>query len=400
MLMAPLAAPEAAATEVKPTEVTTDSPLRSAAESAFRDRKEQDLERLQAEIDVLTAKAVTANFEPFRDAAESLLKNLRLSFGQVARFVEGDFREHASFYLGQLHAIAEITERVRQRRLPKDAVELVTRNGPTERVLRTVVEHGSIGASDLAKEVEMKDSNLSTLCKQLAARELLRSDRFGKRVRYSPTPLSHAVVAHMGGSAPASKVASAAAGAGPDPDWPTAAANAAAASFDPGNVLAYTSDFAGGLFTLGALRGANAVVIEPSGDQVRIESESSDKKAQLRLPKSIGRSISEQMKAIIVHRGTRPRSGVEVFDWCGQRMRAKAESTRGGKRYRVEFLNRPNVAECRKKSRPRFKKSEKKKLGWKIFRNFTPVKFSTLTAANTPRPLRYSASKHRNSNRW
>src|SRR5271169_4508052 len=111
--------------EIVPTEVSLDSRLRSAAESAFRDRKEQDLERLQGEIDALTAKAVTANFEPFRDAAESLLKVLRLAFGQVARFAEGDFREQASFYLGQLHAISEIAERVRQRRLPKDAVELV-----------------------------------------------------------------------------------------------------------------------------------------------------------------------------------------------------------------------------------------------------------------------------------
>src|SRR5438445_5004735 len=107
--MTPLTTPEIAPTDVRPG-----SGLRSAAECAFRDHKEQDLERLQGEIDALTAKAVAANFDPFRDAAESLLKVLRLAFGQVARFVEGDFREQASFYLGQLHAVAEIAERVRQ----------------------------------------------------------------------------------------------------------------------------------------------------------------------------------------------------------------------------------------------------------------------------------------------
>jgi hypothetical protein len=337
-LMTSLAAPE-----VTPAEASPHFHLRSIAESAFRDRKDQDLERLQGEIDALTAKAVAANFDPFRDAAESLLKVLRLAFGQVARFVEGDFREQASFYLGQLHAVAEIAERVRQRRLPKEAVELVTRNEPAERVLRAVVDRGSIGASDLAKEVGMKDSNLSTLCKELTSRELLRSDRFGKRVRYSPTPLSHAVVGHMGVPTPALKAASAAAGAGAAPDWPKVAASAAAASLDPGNVLACTSDFAGGIFTLGALRGAHAVVIEPFGDQVLIESKNSDKK--LRLPKSIARSISEQMNAVIVHSGVNPLSGDEVFDWCGQRMRAKAEPTRTGKRYRVEFLDPPNVIE-------------------------------------------------------
>ncbi len=86
-----------------------------------------------------------------------------MAFGQVVRLAEGDFREQANFYLGQLHGISEIDERVRQRRLPKDAVELVTRNAPAERILRAVVERGSIGASDLAREVGMKDSNLSTL---------------------------------------------------------------------------------------------------------------------------------------------------------------------------------------------------------------------------------------------
>src|SRR5437667_5495467 len=117
--MTPVTAPEVKAPEVTPTQVLPDSLLRSAAESAFRDRKEQDLERLQAEIDAITAKAVTANFEPFRDAAEDLLRILRLAFGQVARFVEGDFRQQASFYLGQLHALAEIAEKARQRRLPR-----------------------------------------------------------------------------------------------------------------------------------------------------------------------------------------------------------------------------------------------------------------------------------------
>ena len=127
--MTPVTAPEVKAPEVTPTQVLPDSLLRSAAESAFRDRKEQDLERLQAEIDAITAKAVTANFEPFRDAAEDLLRILRLAFGQVARFVEGDFRQQASFYLGQLHALAEIAEKARQRRLPRRTLRADTAHG-------------------------------------------------------------------------------------------------------------------------------------------------------------------------------------------------------------------------------------------------------------------------------
>src|SRR5882762_260084 len=82
--------------------------------------KDQQLERLQGEIDAIRAKTVAAGYEPFRDGAENLLRVIRVVFGQVARFAEGNFRENASFYLGQLHALAEMAETVRRRRLPKE----------------------------------------------------------------------------------------------------------------------------------------------------------------------------------------------------------------------------------------------------------------------------------------
>jgi len=123
-----------------------------------------------------------------------------------------------------------------------------------------------------------------------------------------------------------------------------------------------TSDFASGIFTLGALRGANAVVIEPSGDQVQIESRTSDKKAQLRLPKSVGRSLGEQMDAFITHGRTHhPEPGAEVFSWRGQHMRAMAKLAPGGKRYRVEFLDNPEVAESEEKVQIAFQEIEQEK---------------------------------------
>jgi hypothetical protein len=325
------------------------------AEVAFRDHNERDLERLQGEIDAISAKAVAASFEAFRDAADDLLRTLRVSFGQLARFALGDFRNEPSFYLGQLHALSEIVERVRQRRLPKDAMDLVARKEPAEGILRTVLERNSIGASELAAAVNMQESNLSTLCKELTTRQLLRADRFGKRVRYSPTPLTHAVVAHIGSVEPAPSL---------EP-----APKAAAASFDPGNVMANTSDFASGIFTLGVLRGANAVVIEPEGDQVRLESERSEKEP-LRLPKSIGRSLSEQMNAFITHGGTDPGTGVGVFDWCGQRVRAFSEPTRQGKRYRFEFLDKPKDAEREEKVHIAFREIEDEKTRLEDFLKF------------------------------
>src|SRR5690348_16305581 len=101
--------------ETASAEASAASRLRSTAEVAFRDHNERDLERLQGEIDAISAKAVAASFEPFRDAADDLLRTLRFSFGQLARFAQGDFRNEPSFYLGQLHALSEIVERVRQR---------------------------------------------------------------------------------------------------------------------------------------------------------------------------------------------------------------------------------------------------------------------------------------------
>jgi DNA-binding MarR family transcriptional regulator len=363
--MATLTAPE-----VGQTDVTSETRFRTTAESALRHHKEPGLQQLQGEIDALTARTVMAIFEPYRDEAEGTLKLLRLAFGQVARFNEGDFRQQASFYLGQLHAASEIAERVRQRHLPKEAVELVTRNASAERILRIVVERGSIGASDLAREAGMKDSNLSDLCKKLVGRELLRSDRFGRRVRYSPTPLTHATVNHMRASLRQPKTMSAAAGIGKVPDWSKTAATAAAASLDAGNVLANTSDFAGGIFTLGALCGADAVVIEPSGDQVRVEIDDSEKKARLRLPKSVGRSVSRQIHALVSHHDPLPNPQTSVFDWRGQRVRAEAELTETGKRYRFEFLDRSDARECKEKVHAAFREIEEERKRLADFQKF------------------------------
>src|SRR5258707_4424948 len=105
--------------------------LTAVAEAAFRGRDDQGLEKSQGEIDAITAKSVSTSFEPFREGADGLLRTLRSAFGQIARFADGDFREKASFYLGQLHSLAEVTERVRHRRLPREALALVINREPS-----------------------------------------------------------------------------------------------------------------------------------------------------------------------------------------------------------------------------------------------------------------------------
>ena len=169
-----------------------ESRLRKAVESAVRDQKEGEFQTVQGEIDGQATKAVTAYFEPFREGAEELLRILRYSFAQVARFIQGDFRKEPSFYLGQLYLLAEIADKLRQRRLPKDVIELVASSSRAVEVLQHVSSLGSVGASELADKLGMHESNLSALCSRLVDHEVMRADRYGQRVRYSPTPLTHA----------------------------------------------------------------------------------------------------------------------------------------------------------------------------------------------------------------
>lgn len=341
-----------------------ESVFRATLESAFRDLKEPELKTLQGEIDALATKAATANFAPFREATEELLRVLRLSYGQVARFVQGDFRQHPSFYLGQLYILAEIADKVRQRRLSRDVIELVMRSNHAIEILRTAVSLGSVGASELASKVGMQESNLSTLCGQLVNREVLRADRYGKRVRYSPTPLTHAVVAHLGESVSSASTPTA---DGVEvkselPDWSKCVAAAAAAYFDVGNVMANTSDFASGILTLGALQDAKAIVIDLPTNEVTIERKDSQKNGRLRLPKSVGPLLVEQINACSMHGGTeKSRPQTLLFDWGGQRLRATNESSKGQQRYRIEFVDSAKKENCRDKVQTAFQEIEQEK---------------------------------------
>jgi hypothetical protein len=355
------------------------------SEATFREGKDQELERLQGEIDAVTTKTVSATYEPYRDTAENLLRTLRIVFGQVARFAEGNFRENANFYLGQLHALAEVAERVRRLRLPKQAMGLITRKEHALQVLRVVTERETIGASDLAREIGIQESNLSVLCKELSANELLRADRFGKRVRYSPTPLTHAVLANIGKPTPetssvppdielASKTLAAAASAasvGVAPDLSKTMAEAAAASLGAGNVMSNTNDFASGLFALGGLRGADAVVIDPSGKEIRIESRAFRKSCQLLPPKSIRESLSQQTKSFLMFEGVLDSNRKPcLFTWRGQRVRVASEPTPVGKRFRLEFVDNVLATESKEKIQIAYREIEQEKGRLEDFQKF------------------------------
>jgi len=173
------------------------SNLATTARAVFEGMPGASLGSLQNELDCLTAKVVRVTFETFREEFDNLIQLLRNAYGQVARFAEEDFRQDASFYLGQLHALAEITHRLGNQRAPREALEAVARSQIAKRILSKTAQEKSIGARDLAKELGMEESNLSAVCEFLVKKELLRRDRFGKRARYSPTPLTFAVLAGL-----------------------------------------------------------------------------------------------------------------------------------------------------------------------------------------------------------
>ena len=339
-----------------------ESRLREAVESALRDQKEGEFRTVQGEIDALATKAITAHFEPFREGVEELLRILRFSYALVARFVRGDFRKEPSFYLGQLYLLAEIADKVRQRRLPRDVIELVAGSGRAVDVLRTVTLLGTVGASELAEKVGMQESNLSTLCSRLVDREIMRADRYGQRLRYSPTPLTHAVLEYLGESASSkgTPTGSATEAQGSAPDWSKTLAAAAVASFEDGNVMANTSDFTSVLLTLGLLQDAKAMVIDPSKNEVRIEPRDSKKESKLPVPKSVEPLLIEQIRACSEHSGGEESQPL-FFDWRGQKLRAVRESSRGKPRYRIEFFDRVKKEECREKVQTAFQEMEQEK---------------------------------------
>jgi DNA-binding MarR family transcriptional regulator len=294
------------------------------APTTFAEGNDQELQKLQGNIEAIAAKLNVAVHEPYREAAEQLLGELRVLFGRIAQFSKGDFRKDPGFYLGQIHALSELSASTIRQKLPREAVALVHGKTSAIPVLSTVDKQESIGASELAKKVGMLESNLSHLCKELVTQGLLRADRFGKRVRYSATPMARAVLETV----PANT-----------PDLSKTMAEAAAASLDPGNVMSNTSDFASGVMALCAMHGADAVVIDPAQNEVRMEAPGTSKSSML--PPPSVRSILSQQARVFMSRSSVFGAKAQEFDWVGQRVRIKKEPAENGESLRLEFLNRP-----------------------------------------------------------
>jgi DNA-binding MarR family transcriptional regulator len=348
-------------TEVKPSLSNDDlvSALGQSAEAFFEQKKAERPSTLQNLLDVFIAKVVGQTFEPFREPFDVLLSLLRNAYGQLARFVHDDYRLQASFYLGQLHALSEVANRLAHQRVPKSAMQLVLKSRVSEGILEKVIEMRSIGASELAQELGLEGSNLSNYCKPLVEHELLRKDHFGNRVRYSPTPLSYAVsaqlkdkekaiVATVGTPSPRLRVMAVGASAGPAPDWATFSAEAAATSFAPGtNVTANIDDYVASLLTLAQLNGADGIVFDPTSQHVSIFGKNPRANSVIDLPKSISESVSEQLKAI-------RRANPTAVDWNGQLLTFGTRPTPNGEGVAIRFNESSDKVDSNRKARIAF----------------------------------------------
>jgi DNA-binding MarR family transcriptional regulator len=344
------------------------SKLVSDANALFAGEAKGESAPLQHVLDSLTAKVVGTAFEIFREEYDHLVRMLRNAYGQIARFVKGDFRQDAGFYLGQLHALTEVTYRLGHQRVPREALNVVARSKIRASILKKVAEERSIGAGDLARALGKEEPNLSSECKHLVQHELLRRDRFGRSVRYSTTPLTLAVLAELGSNSgttgdeqkmePEQPKAAATI---KTPDWPQMAMSAAAASMTPGkNVMANTDDFMSGILALAAVGGATSVAIARSGRHVRLLGTGHKKRAKLCLPPSVGKSLSDQVKACSTLPGhAKSTGGKQVFDWKGEEFVIEGEPT--DENLKVEFVHKPDPAKSKTKVQVAFQEIRENK---------------------------------------
>jgi predicted transcriptional regulator len=277
------------AASLPPADLVSDISLR--AKALFEGNSCENKQSLQNAVDSLTAKVTAVLFEVFRDKCDDLLRVLRDSYGQIACFGKSDFREHPEFYLGQLHTLTEVTYRVGHQRVPRWAVELVSRNEAALKILQKTIQEKSIGAGALAHELKMQESNLSRVCKPLVENELLRCNRFGKRVRYSSTPLGFAVLSALSGSSERGAYTE------KSKQSKTPSPIAAIASEQNTECEAnadWGANFVRDLLKMGANQGAQGVAIGPSGKRTHFRLDEKPNQSESRLQNSAGESVSEQ----------------------------------------------------------------------------------------------------------
>lgn len=157
-------------------------------------KSEERFERIQDQINAIYVQLIHVFTEPLADRMESFLAHVRRGASVFAGMEPKNFQVDSSYYLGQLHAIAELAEMVRHEKMPRAAAEVLIRHGDAHTIARIVFERGSIGLTQLAEELHKKSQNLNTVLREMHAVQLVRRDELGRNVLYSPTPLTRTAV--------------------------------------------------------------------------------------------------------------------------------------------------------------------------------------------------------------
>jgi DNA-binding MarR family transcriptional regulator len=155
---------------------------------------EQRFDQIQDQINATYVQLMNVFSEPLADRMEPFLAHVRRGASVFAGMEPKDFKMDSSYYLGQLHAIAELAEMVRHQKMPRPAAEVLIRHSDAQAIVRIVFERGSIGLTQLAAELHKKSQNLHTVLREMQAAQLVRRDELGRNVLYSPTPLTRAAV--------------------------------------------------------------------------------------------------------------------------------------------------------------------------------------------------------------
>jgi DNA-binding NtrC family response regulator len=119
------------------------------------------------------------------------------------------------------------------------------------------------------------------------------------------------------------------------------------------------------------LRGADAVIIDSSGKEIRIESKGFQKQDQLLPPDSVREALSQQTRGFLMFEealNSDPRPS--LFTWRGQRVRVATEPTQGGKRLRFEFVDSPEHSESKEKIQIAYREIEEEKARLEDFQKF------------------------------
>jgi len=149
--------------------------LNSLRDTDFHDKSDQDLERLQDLLNAARVQLLNVFTEPLADRIEPFLARLRRASSIVGGGGQDQMTHQPSYYLGQLHAMSGLAEMVQHQKIPRNAAEVLITRGDAQSIARIVFDHGSIGLTQLASQVDPESARRAARdagCEPAAARSV------------------------------------------------------------------------------------------------------------------------------------------------------------------------------------------------------------------------------------